>query len=174
MHKSERGFNESHPLGSVIKDGLVVGNLPARPEEIDLRFLTMIGLGDTYNGGDDPSDGMSYQAVLYGNQIAWEQWAEYLMCSCEQRGHEGNDLYRKMYFVSRLYQKIQAIGRAKYFREKLKKEADTFYMSGGDLAVLKDHPQFKDVVESIGISIVPVKMRENYFTVQVSKFYDKK
>lgn len=174
MDNEVRSFNESHHLGHVIKDDLVVSGLPNKPEEIDLRFLRMIGFGDTYDGGDDPSDGMSYQAVLYGNQIAWERWAQYLMGSCEQRGRGGNDLYRQMYFASRLFLKIQAVGHAKFFREGLKAGADTFYVDEDDLASLKTHPQFNEMVENYGLSLVPSKRESGHCTVQVTKFYERK
>lgn len=174
MDTEVRKFNESHHLGHLIKDGLVVGSLPAKPEEIDLRFLSMIGLGDTYNGGDDPVNGMSYQAVLYGNQIAWEKWAEYLMGSCEQRGSGGNELYRRMYFVARLYLKIQAVGRAKFFRERLKAGIDTFYVNEDDLMSLWAHPQFMEMVRDFGLVLSPVKGDSNRITVSVTKFYERK
>ncbi|MHB0978214.1 MAG: hypothetical protein ACYC1K_02305 [Minisyncoccota bacterium] len=169
-----RGFNESHHLSGVIKDGLVVGSLPVKAEEIDLRFLSMIRLGDTYNGGDDPSDGMSYQAVLYGNQIAWERWEQYLMGSREQKGSGGNELYRQMYFVARLYLKIQAIGRAKFFREMIKAGMDTFYVNEDDLMSLWAHPQFKEMVKGFGLLLSPVKGEPNRFTVSVTKFYERR
>lgn len=175
MDSETRSFNESHFLGHLLKDNVVAHGLLTRSEEIDLRFLNMIGMGDTYDGDVNPSDGVAYRAVLYGNQIAWEQWAQYVMGSCEQRSDSGNGLYRSMYFVARLYLKIQAVARALYFHEgiELEEGTDSFYMSVDDLEILHKHPQFIEMVDVFGLVLEAVegKDKNGYKKVTVTKFY---
>jgi hypothetical protein len=164
-------FNQMHFVGHVL-GGEVAKDLPTDPNQVDLRFLRVISMGDTYDGDDSPFDGVAYRAVLYGNQIAWEQYADYVMGSCEQRSEKGNKFYRSLYHASMLYLKIQEVARELYFRKKPKKSEDTFYMSTSDLEVLKEHPQYKDMVRDFGLEL-RFTPKEHYLQVAVTKFYKK-
>ncbi|MFZ3019973.1 MAG: hypothetical protein WA051_00405 [Minisyncoccia bacterium] len=170
MDTTAKRFVDDHHVGNVLSGSVATG-LPTKPEEIDLRFLSMLRMGDTYDGGGDPVDGTDYTAVLYGNQIAWEMNSFYYMCSCEMRHKEGNELYRRMYYAARLHLKIMRVARALYFREKLKSGQDAFYMSEDDLGLLKDHPQFKEAAADYGLELKPAR-RGNH-RVTVTKFYEK-
>lgn len=171
MAKRTGSFNETHDADSVIR-GRAVKGLPSKPEEIDLRFLFMISFGDTYNGSNNPSDGTAYTAVLYGNQIAWDNNKWYWHGSREQGNRSGDELYRRMYHASQLYMKIMEIGRALFFRDKLKKGVDTLFVSADDLVLLEDHPQWKEMLEDFGLRLEPVVGEISHFKVVVTKFYE--
>lgn len=171
MANQMQSFEETHFLGNLLK-GKVASGLHEKFEEIDLRFLNRISMGDTYNGDDDPCDGVSYNAVMYGNQIAYEYYAVYHNGSNEMRQKKGNVLYQAAYFASQLYLKIQEVARAMYFREDFPDGDAEFYMSQNDLALLSNHPQWQQMVEHFGLELEP---RENgRALVKVSKFYVRK
>lgn len=77
-----------------------------------------------------------------------------------------------MYHASQLYMKIMEIGRALFFRSKLKKGADTLFVSADDLELLDDHPQWKEMLEDFGLRLEPVVGEASHFKVAVTKFYE--
>lgn len=170
MYSERVRYNEVHPVGFVLKSQCSLSRAPKKEEDVDLRFLHLIRLGDTYNGEDNPVDGVAYKAVLYGNRIVWEEHSEYISGSCEQRWENGNPMYHSLYFSSRIYLKILEIGRAMYFRENIRHGDDIFYINSGHLELLETHPQFREMVEDFGLELLST-LESGRFQVKVTKFY---
>ena len=170
MDTTTEWFSQTHFVGHVLNAKVAEG-LPTKLEEVDLRFLNKISMGDTFDGEDTPYDGVAYTAILYGNQIAYEVYADYHMGSCEQRVKSGNKLYYNLYFASQLFLKVQAIGRHLFFRGELKEGADTFYVNQGDVEVLQKHPQWKEMVRDFGLELQPTE-KKDHFRVVVTKFFE--
>lgn len=163
-------FNETHGVSSVVKWGLVATDLPTDPKEIDLRFVRMITLCDTFDGEDRPSDGSWYRAVFYGNRLAWESDRFYHGGSCEFRTSSGDQMWRSAYHGAMLFLKIQRIARRIYFGEDLSDGKDTIFVSLEDLRFIEHHPQYQEMVEDFGVKLLDAD-KISSFRVEASKRY---
>ncbi len=143
--------------------------LPDRPEDIDLRFLRKIRLSDTYNGVDSCADGVEYSAVLYGNKIVYE-YAIYRDPNNMKHDQRlpGNELYRRMFEVSRAYLDIVEIARAKFFQEKIQEDADEHWdcvaLGENIRTTFATHPQYQQMVEHFGLELEKVN---DFFSYRV-------
>ena len=169
-------FNLEHCLSQVLKK-VKFEAVEEQPENIDLRFLRRIFLSDTYNGEDAPTDGIRYEAIIYGNQIVCDWSKRYHDCYGMGSKGEGAGVYFTMYEVSQVYLRILRIARCKYFREELPavdnegRAADLIYISKEILEILQKHPQFKEMIRDFGLELVPV-LETNDFRITVSKFHE--
>jgi hypothetical protein len=170
-------FVDQNCLGNVLEE-VKFEQKEKRPEDIDLRFLTEIRLGDTYNGKAGAANGLDYRAILYGNKIVWEFCKRYMNCRSAGSRVNGNSLYREMYEISQIYLKIQEIGRRKYFREKLPKMsrkelrvANLVEICKNTMTILCEHPQFKEMAHDFGLKLLPIPGTDIEFRVKVTKFY---
>jgi hypothetical protein len=171
MNTTKKSFNEAHSLFTLLVSGVSENLLPSKPEDVDLRFLRRIRLSDTFDGDSDPVDGLDYAAILYGKQVVWEKYSEYDYGSCIGRTKNGSEMYRGLYFAAQLYLRIQAIGHALYLREKLRKDEDLLYVNLDDFEVLKNHPQFLEMVQDFGLELKPAGKGKH--RVVVNKFYER-
>ena len=138
--------------------------LPTKPEEIDLRFLTRIIQGDTYNGGDSPYDGLECVTIFYGDRVVYQKRARYDEGSCVGRDKKGNILYVHMYNAAMSFKELYKATMLSHFLVE-----PEVYITKKSMEILKDHPQFKDLVEQTGMKLKKAK-KDDYFLVKISKF----
>ena len=171
MEQTVEYFNQSHLVQNVLQ-GKVSEGLPNKFEEIDLRFLRALRFSDTWAGDDAPDTGDDCLVIMYGNQVAYQRVKFYFNGEQQTRYEEGEKLYDELYNPSQLYLKILFVAGALFNREKLKEGADTFYVSERDLACIKGHPQFKEMVRDLGLELRSVS-EKGKMQVVVTKFFER-
>lgn len=159
-------FNQCHGVGDVMKPIVLDDELrKKRANDIDLRFFTLICLGDTYNGNPNPLTGMRYSVILYGNQPVHSFSKGYQGGIGFAGQSEGSTLFAQMYDVAKAYLRIIDIGRRQFFDEKLQTnltreeqlDANRVWVDSQTLRRLKKHPQYQDLVLSMGLRLIRVK-----------------
>lgn len=161
-------FNNKHRLGHVLKPD-AAEDVPTKFKDLDLRFLTMIAMSDTYDGRLPPADGLDYKAILYGNRIAYESTAMFLASNRETRHSVGNEQYLQFHAASVKYLQILKIARIKYFRSDMSEGDDEVGIGKDLLNLLTRHPQFMELEADFGLSLRPTEVGSG-FRVIVSKF----
>ncbi|OHA24620.1 MAG: hypothetical protein A3H57_01425 [Candidatus Taylorbacteria bacterium RIFCSPLOWO2_02_FULL_43_11] len=175
--KNDESFNERSTLNQVLKK-VEFGLQETDPNKIDLRFLRLIYLADTYDGKGTPSDGHKYRAILYGNQIVYAWYKGYANGTGHDGYAAGSYLYDEMWVVSNIYLKIMEIAQRKFHRQELPKgdssvgEEDLVFIPWKTLVVLRRHPQFRELKRFFGITL-PWFPESSKCRVKVSKFYEK-
>ena len=161
-----------HCLGNALANQhpSLLAQVPSDPNQIDLRFFSRIALGDTFDGSPNPIDGLSYRAILYGNQIVWETSRTYHMGSCEMSIENGaggdKEFYRIMYNVScgfkALLQEVRKQCASGIFGEV----KESICLPHSD--ILFAHPQFQQLSKDCGLILAESQIK-SYFHVRVSK-----
>jgi hypothetical protein len=174
-----RRFNQTHRLGNIVGNTkLDFSGIPNDANEVDLRFITMIRQGDTFDGSPNPTSGLEAMTIMYGDRTAFQLLVDYEDGTCIHRRHYGHDLYVELYPVSRAFLEIQKIAHYKYFAGAnlplpigAEEDWDQVNIGKGSLTPLENHPQYLDIVESMGIKLERVE--NSTFKVVVTKFHPK-
>ena len=140
---------------------------------LDLRFFSMVLLTDTFDGKSAPYDGVSYRAVLYGNQIVWERFKQYDHGSGVGTQEGGDERFYMMYRVAEVYKKVLLIAGRKFRKGNQDHErADLVACYAEELAILQQHPQYRELVRDFGLKLFPQRGKnKGWFRVTVSKHH---
>lgn len=178
-------FNCTHSLDDIVQynaEPLDLTGVPTKLEDVDLRFLHSFSFGDTYDGGSSPSDGTRMKVIMYGDKVVFKRFDTFYNGSQETGVSVGNEMFRDWLTISRVFLKIQEIVVEQYDQRTggrrssslFKKGSDSYtvFISSKNLKLLKQHQQFKDLVETVSavgvIEIIPTGVSSQY-RVQITK-----